>query len=78
MNARAWMAAAESLDWALERDLHEPRIMREALRLRIIVACAVGDVATARKVMTRWKAQPELQEVRWRVLERRLGACVKQ
>jgi tetratricopeptide (TPR) repeat protein len=78
VNAGLWPAASEFLDWALERDLGEPRIMREALRLRIITACAQRDEATARKVMTRWKAQPGLQEVRWRVLERRLGACVRE
>ncbi len=76
MHSGSWHAAGEFLDWALERKLPQERVMLEALRVRIIVACAQRDEATARRLMARWKAQPGLQEVRWRVLERRLGACV--
>lgn len=72
----SWRAAGEFLDWALERELPEPRVMREALRLRIIAACAVRDEAVARRTFERWKAQPDLQEIRWKVLQRRLGSCV--
>ncbi len=78
MLSGSWQAASEFLDWSLERELAEPRVMREALRLRIIVACAQRDGATARRTFARWKVQPGLQDVRWRVLERRLGACVKE
>jgi hypothetical protein len=76
MSSGSWAAAAEFFDWALERDLGEPRVMREALRLRLVAACALRDEASARRTLVRWKAQPGLQEVRWQVLERRLGACL--
>lgn len=78
MSSESWQAAGEFLDWALERDLADELVMRETLRLRIIVACAQRDEATARRAFTRWKAQPGLQEVRWRVLQRRLGACIDE
>ncbi|PIE06127.1 MAG: hypothetical protein CSA75_01150 [Sorangium cellulosum] len=78
VNTGSWQAAGEFLDWALERELPQPRVMNEALRLRIIVACAQRDETVARRMFTRWKAQLGLQESRWRVLQGRLGSCLGQ
>jgi hypothetical protein len=72
----SWQSAAELLDWALERELSDGRVVREALRLRIVVACAVRDENTARRMYARWRAQPDLSAVRWQVMERRLGRCI--
>jgi len=75
MGSEAWTDAAEYLDLALERGLTEPRVKREALRLRIIAACAVMDSDSARMHFARWKEQPGLQMGRVRALEVRLGGC---
>ena len=72
----SWLPAAEFLDWSLERDLSDKRVVREALRVRLIVACALRDETTARRMYARWRAQSELAPVRWQVLERRLGRCI--
>ncbi|MCU0692608.1 MAG: hypothetical protein MUF54_14505 [Polyangiaceae bacterium] len=72
----AWKVAAEYLDWALERSLPEPRVLSEALRLRLIAACALRDDLSARRAHARWATQPGVPKIRREVLERRLGSCV--
>jgi tetratricopeptide (TPR) repeat protein len=42
--------AAAHLDRALERRLSLPRVLAEARRLRVVVACGLNDVATAKRV----------------------------
>jgi tetratricopeptide (TPR) repeat protein len=46
--------AAERFDRALSKRLPAGRVLREALRQRVIVACALGDVAAARKAYDIW------------------------
>lgn len=76
VSAGLWAESAEFLDWSLARRLPEERVLREALRLRVIVACALGDSILARRTYERWKATPGVPESRWMVLERRLGSCI--
>ena len=74
--AGLWRESAEFLDWALQRRLPEERVRRETLRIRVVVACALGDDDTARRLYATWKATPGVPEIRWEVMERRLGMCV--
>ena len=46
--------AAERLDRALAKRLPPGRVLREALRQRMIVACAMGDAPAARKAYDIW------------------------
>jgi tetratricopeptide (TPR) repeat protein len=46
--------AAERFDRALAKRLPPGRVLREALRQRVIVACALGDGANARKAYDIW------------------------
>lgn len=47
--------AATHLDRALARSLRLPRVLAEARRLRLVVACGAGDVATAERL---YRASP--------------------
>jgi len=76
VSAGLWSESAAFLDWSIQRRLPEASVQREAFRLRVIVACALGDHATARKMFLRWKATPGVVGNRATVLERRLGSCV--
>lgn len=73
-----WLEAGQLLDWALDSNLSEPRVQREALRLRIVTACALLDTRTARRVFDRWTRAPGLPANQIEVLKRRLGSCVMQ
>jgi len=70
--------AAERLDRALAKRLSVGRVLREALRQRVIVACALGDAPTARKAYDIWTdrgAEPFFarREALRRLLERCAG-----
>jgi tetratricopeptide (TPR) repeat protein len=54
VNRGLYAEAAERLDRALAKRLPPGRVLREALRQRVIVACALGDVAAARKAYDIW------------------------
>ena len=54
LNRGLFVDAAERLDRALAKRLPAGRVLREALRQRVIVGCAVGDVASARKAFDIW------------------------
>jgi tetratricopeptide (TPR) repeat protein len=53
-NRGLYTDAAERFDRALAKRLPPGRVTREALRQRVIVACALGDAATARKAYDIW------------------------
>lgn len=50
--------AARHLDRALAREIAAPRVLEEALRLRVIVACALYDRSAARQALERFLALP--------------------
>jgi hypothetical protein len=65
--------AASRLEQALAGELGIPRVRTEAERLRMIVACGLGDRATAAQAFTRYSARgvsaARLEAARW-LLER--------
>jgi tetratricopeptide (TPR) repeat protein len=54
VNRGLYTEGAERLDRALAKRLPPGRVLREALRQRVIVACALGDVTSARKAYDIW------------------------
>jgi tetratricopeptide (TPR) repeat protein len=73
-----WGQAAERYDRALAKRLPPGRVLREALRQRVIVACALGDVAAARRAFDIWTdkgAEPfrARREAMSRLIERCAG-----
>jgi len=56
--------AAQHLDRALSRPIALARVRAEALRIRIIVGCALGDRAAAKSVYTRWLKEPAVSAAR--------------
>jgi Tfp pilus assembly protein PilF len=54
-NAKNYALAAARLDDALSRSLALPRVLAEALRLRIRAACALGDGVTASRMLDRFR-----------------------
>jgi hypothetical protein len=66
--------AARHFDRALARTIAAPRVVEEALRLRVVVACALGDRATARNALERFLALP-LRTSRRQGIERFAERC---
>jgi tetratricopeptide (TPR) repeat protein len=78
VNRGLFPEAAERLDRALAKRLPPGRVLREALRQRTIVACAMADATAARKAYDIWidKGQepfPARREALQRLLERCTG-----
>ncbi len=63
-NHGRWDEARVHLDAALRRRLALPRVEREALRTRLVLACAMNDVETATAVYARWRASPDIDAAR--------------
>jgi tetratricopeptide (TPR) repeat protein len=81
-NRALYADAAERLDRALAKRLPPGRVLREALRQRVIVACALGDSGAARKAYDIWVdrgAEPfaARRESLRRLLERCTGVETK-
>jgi tetratricopeptide (TPR) repeat protein len=66
--------AALALDRALGRTLPEPRVLDEALRLRMVVACALIDEDAAGWAFERLRAR-SLSRARWEGIERLAERC---
>lgn len=67
--------AAARLDRALERGLASPRVSAEALRTRLVVACALGDRAAAARLFARWKTEAKPRSALLLGLTRFVGRC---
>jgi tetratricopeptide (TPR) repeat protein len=52
-------AASQRLDEALRRKISLPRVQSEAVRMRLVVACALDDAKAARESYARWMALPD-------------------
>lgn len=74
-NLGHWGQAAELLDEALERKLPLERVEREALRVRLIVACARGEKARAAEVYARYRKDPKLNRERHAAVRRFARRC---
>ncbi len=67
--------AAERLDAALSKKLALPRVEVEALRLRIITACALGDPVQARRTYDAYGVRSEVPRARREALASLVGRC---
>ncbi|MGC4088561.1 MAG: hypothetical protein QM756_11825 [Polyangiaceae bacterium] len=72
-NRGRYRDAALAIDRALSRRLPEPRVLDEALRLSLVLACALTDPDSARVAFERLKARqlsPARQQAVLRLAER--------
>ncbi|MFT3772318.1 MAG: tetratricopeptide repeat protein [Minicystis sp.] len=79
-NGGQYEEAAPRLDRALAGTIRIPRARVEAERLRLVVACALGDGAGAAQMLARYTAHPEVSEARRdaaRALVERCGGAPK-
>lgn len=70
LEAGDYTEAALLLDRALARRIDVPRVRAEALRLRIVAAAALGDVADAEQRLSEYKALPDVRAARIDAAER--------
>lgn len=70
-----WSAGAAHLDEAVRRTIDDPRVRREALRMRLVVACARGQVEVALRAYQRWLAEPGVSVARRRGTARMAERC---
>jgi tetratricopeptide (TPR) repeat protein len=70
-----WQEAGRDLDAALARQLSLERVRREAWRLRVVLSCAEGDTAGARRAFARWQAQPGVSQARQAGMARIMARC---
>jgi hypothetical protein len=75
MGAGDWPEAAAHLDRALARELPLPRVLVEAERLRVITACALGDAATADRMLATWAAREGVPASRKETLRDLVTRC---
>jgi cytochrome c-type biogenesis protein CcmH/NrfG len=77
-NRGLYAEAAERFDRALSKRLPPGRVLREALRQRVIVACALGDTSAAQKAYGIWLDKgAEPFAARRDTLTRLLERCTK-
>lgn len=57
-------AAAERLDVALDREIAESEVLAEALRVRLVLACANSDRERAAEVLARYRDVPGIAKAR--------------
>ena len=74
-SAANYELAANRLDAALARALPVGRVQSEALRLRLIVACALDDAAMARAMLGRYQNHPLVPPAAAAAAERLLERC---
>ncbi len=70
-----WELAADHLDRALARHFDLPRVRDEALRIRLLVACALGDATTATRVYRRWEIDNASSQARQQGTRDRARRC---
>jgi tetratricopeptide (TPR) repeat protein len=74
-----WELAADYLDRSLTREFELHRVRDEALRVRLLVACALEDVPSATRAFRRWERENTSSEARragTRSRARRCGVSV--
>lgn len=70
-----WRRSAVRFDLALDKTLPLRRAAREALRSRLILACALGEVGRAKKLFQKYSGDPDLGEPRRRVMSAFIARC---
>ncbi|MBI4703476.1 MAG: hypothetical protein HY744_20385, partial [Deltaproteobacteria bacterium] len=71
----SWALAAERLDEALAKPPALPRVVAEAWRLRLLVACAQDDAAGARRAYEQYRRQPTASAARVEAARQLLERC---
>ena len=71
-----FVEAAGYLDQALAKRLNLPRVVREAWRTRLTVACALGESAAKVRALDALRADPELSPARRATVERLALRCL--
>jgi tetratricopeptide (TPR) repeat protein len=74
-NQGRWNTAAAHLERALTLTFPLPRFEREALRMRLVVACAVGDASAAEAAFTRWRRTPDATPAQAEAIARLAQRC---
>jgi tetratricopeptide (TPR) repeat protein len=75
LDAGDFPGAAERLDRALARKLDVPFVKAEALRLRIQVACGLGDGAGAARWLADYGKDPAVSRARYQTSKRLVARC---
>ncbi len=75
IDADDYEAAAERLDRALARKIDVPFVRAEALRLRVVTACALGDGAGARRWLEEYGRDPDVSDARYGTSLRLVSRC---
>jgi tetratricopeptide (TPR) repeat protein len=70
-----WSVGAAHLDEALRRTIPDPLVRREALRMRLVVACARGHLHVAERAYRKWLAEPGVSVARRQGTERMATRC---
>ncbi len=74
-NRGRWREAAAYLDRALERRIDSVRVRREAVRTRLFVACAEGNISDAKRIFLLWQRLPIASVARARGMRRFAERC---
>lgn len=74
-NAGQLDEAAIKLDQAIARKIAVPRVRTEALRLRMLTACGLGDAKSARRLLPLYTAAPEVGAARREAAESAVLRC---
>lgn len=69
---------AALLDRALGRKLDVPHVRIEALRLRVVTACARGELDVAERILAEYVKDPSVLPARKETLERLVGRTMRQ
>ena len=71
-----FLEAASYLDAALSKQLDLPRVLREAWRTRLIVACVIGDSSAKARALAALRTDPGLSPARRATVERLAERCI--
>ncbi|HET7545553.1 MAG TPA: tetratricopeptide repeat protein [Polyangiaceae bacterium] len=71
-----FLEAADYLDQALTKKLSLPRVVREAWRTRLTLACALGDGTAKTRALTALRGDLELSSARRAAVERLAARCL--
>ena len=77
LDARDYATAAQHLDRALSRTPAQRGLRAGALRMRMQVACAMGDVSAARGALGSYARDTEVTRARFAIMRRFVARCTQ-
>ncbi len=77
LSAERYELAAQELELALARRLRSERVQREALRLRLVTACALRDREAVTRAEVAWRALPSSPMAQREAVERLARRCLQ-